>query len=255
VPGPTPHEASFVLSPIVLGQCGVAMSCLLNWGNSIVQNISVVVGDSSIYVNHTYTVDQPEANATLFCYNPVSSASYNTTFILQQQITGLQINTTKQGFPTFSAVSFNLSIVSGTHVTFYIDFGDGFADSYKHPNRLSYLQPYAVNRTYTVPGSYIVDVVAYNKYFSSHTSLTIFVQNPVKDYVFLLPSVLTLPPYSSTLVITPNTANAAATSVSCVWSLGSRTATSECASLEVNAVENMTVAYMRVTSPLASASM
>ena len=245
VSGPTPSVASLLVSPIVAGQCLVTLTCSFNFGDGIVQNKSLAVQDASLYVNHTYTIDVFDITAVTSCTNGLSSISYKAFFIFQQDIVNLQIVAFSSVYSSNVLSYFNISMISGSHVSFFVQFGDGTSHNYTHPNRLSYQSPFQISHTYVSAGSYIVQVKAFNKYYSANTSLSlpVIIQNPIIDYTMKIPSVLTIPPDSYSLTVISNTNIAPATNVTCTWSLGSKSVSSFCIAEDCNDVQYLPMSF------------
>ena len=245
VSGPTPSVASLLVSPIVAGQCLVTLTCSFNFGDGIVQNKSLAVQDASLYINHTYTIDVFDITAVTSCTNGLSSLSYKAFFIFQQEIVNLQITALSSVYSSNVLSYFNISMTSGSHVSFFIQFGDGTSSNYTHPNRLSYQIPFQISHTYVSAGSYIVQVIAFNKYYSANTSLSppVIIQNPIIDYTMKIPSVLTIPPGSYSLTVSPNTNIAPASNVTCTWSLGSKSVSSFCVAEDCNDIQYLPMSF------------
>ena len=245
VSGPNPSVASLLVSPIVAGQCLVSVTCYFDFGDGYVQNKSMEVQDETLYINHTYTIDVFDITAITSCTNDLSSISYDAFFIFQQEIFDLQITALSSVYSSNVLSDFNISMTSGSHVSFFIQFGDGTSHSYTHPNRLSYQSPFQISHTYVSAGNYIVQVIAFNKYYSANTSLSppVIIQNPIIDYTIIIPSVLTIPPGSYSLTVIPNTNIAPASNVTCTWLLGSKSVSSFCTAEDCNDLQYLPMSF------------
>ena len=245
VSGPTPSVASFLVSPIVVGQCLVSVMCHFDFGDGFVLDKFLDVQDAAVYINHTYTIDMSDATAKTYCNNNFSFISDSAFFKFQLEIVDLNITALSSIYSSNVLSYCNISMTSGSHVSFFIQFGDGTSNNYTHPNRLSYQSPFQISHTYVTPGSYIVEVIAFNKYYSANTSLSppIIIQNPIIDYTMKIPSVLTIPPGSYSLTVIPNTNIAPASNVTCTWSLGSKSVSSFCLAEDCNDIKYLPMSF------------
>ena len=242
---PAPNNVSIMINPSSSWKCVTDVICSFNFGDNTTLNVSFIMLNKTLIFYHKYVLDKPEVYASVICSNNYSTADYNEMFILQQNITGLKIITFGFAFSSNSTIYFNISMDTGSDVNFYVDFDDGTSNTCAHFNRLSYEEPYQFSHVYSAPGNYSVQVTAYNKYFSSNVSLfpPIIIQNPLVNYSFVFPHVLTLPPFSQVLSIIPSMSIEPASDVTCKWSLGNISASSACHFLENNLQEDLVITY------------
>ena len=115
----------------------------------------------------------------MICRNRVSNITFTDIVILRENITELVVESIQPGWQTNQLTHMTVTMATGSHVEFDVDFGDSSLQQYVHPNRLSYEDTFAINHTFTSPANYTVNVKAFNKYFSTLNTTVVIVQKEI----------------------------------------------------------------------------
>jgi hypothetical protein len=246
VPAPAPNNVSLIITSYPgVWQCWSNVLCSFSFGDGSISNVTFAIQQAPMYFNHTYTLAQSEVYASVCCYDNFTYVTYQEMFILQQNITQLNVTTTSDVYPSDTLASFKITMSTGSNVVYQVDYGDGTVDTYADPNVYAYQQPFLVNHTYPTPGNYTIRVFANNKYYSANATMPfqITIQNPVMNYTFMFDQVLTIPPSTSVLSIQPDVLMKPATDVTCDWGMATRSGSVYGTELQLNLLQSIVVLY------------
>ncbi|PAA89032.1 hypothetical protein BOX15_Mlig000329g1 [Macrostomum lignano] len=141
----------------------------------------------------TFSEDSPFALANVTCWNQLSSITAAYYVILQQNITSLWFNSSQTVVPTNHTFQLEFSVTTGSHVTYQINLGNGSTFSVTDGQILAWKASESLNLSYESPGLYVITNVASNFHTQSERrSLSVLVQNPVRQLILLAPKFVEL---------------------------------------------------------------
>uniref|UniRef100_A0A1I8GUP3 PKD domain-containing protein n=4 Tax=Macrostomum lignano TaxID=282301 RepID=A0A1I8GUP3_9PLAT len=121
--------------------------------------------------------------------------------ILQENITFLWFNASQTLVQTNQTFQLEFSVVTGSHVSYQLNFGNGSTSFVTDAQMLAWKAPELLNLFYESPGFYQVTVVASNYHTQSEfQSVGVLVQNPVRELVLQAPQFVELSADNASLV-------------------------------------------------------
>ena len=156
---------------------GKAFLCSWNFGDG--SKVQTDDSDLQTTQNHTYskigayTVD-------VNCLNRHGSSFTSTTANVQTQITGLSIHTNSRYLPVNGTAVYIITIQSGSHVGFQVNFDDGMKLQRAKNNRQN--KTLKIKHTFTKAGSFRAEVIACNElgFLVASTDIMLVVQDPIR---------------------------------------------------------------------------
>ena len=217
---PTPVAFSFGLSTVI-SEYYIILWCDFVFGDPDDNHgqTFMELSDAYIYFNHTYISEQPNASASILCFNHVSNTTWEHDIILQEKIMSLEITPNASSGVTFEDSKFNLSMATGSDTEFHVDYGDGSLVDYTHSNVYSSEEDFVVTHVYMEDITFSINVYAYNLYFNSSTVLNYVVQNRVHKLALLGPGYIDFPPGIGDFLIFFTEVIPNPTNVSCNWTV------------------------------------
>ena len=221
IPKVAPADVSFAIKNIkMITSVVIQMTCLIDWGDNSSDILLLNVTEISL-INHTYNDRFTDTQASFNCFNNVSVVSFlSEDIILRDPISGLQIVSQDEAFPTLQSAYFNVSMETGSHTMLLLDFGNGSSVNYTNRNILSSSFVWLISHVYATPGNFTVHVTATNERFQSKSQLQvpIFIQNVISNITIEANSIHHV--YNSSVFeVRDNTEGARPTNVYCRWSV------------------------------------
>lgn len=186
-PGPTDLDVdfSFGLLPSVTSPFPILIWCNMSYDDpsSATTNTAEfgVIDDTPFITSHIYETDRSQSNPSAVCFNHISSTTFSDVVILRENITSLNITAERIAWMTVDEmVLFNVTMATGSHANFYVQYDDGTEENATHPNRISHSEPMNFEHLYQTPANYTITVTAYNEYFQDTTSHVFILQNKVQ---------------------------------------------------------------------------
>lgn len=162
----------------------IYLTCFIDSGHNFsVSKAGILNFTTPFSIEYFYTKDLDAAVAIVTCNNSVSSITGSITFLLQQNITGLNISYEKLIWPSFKNISLTLSLQNGSDVEYDIFFGDGSNITLKSPTIFAYEEPLIIQHTYKIAGVFQTYVLARNTFFnvSSITEYSVMIQHRINN--------------------------------------------------------------------------
>ncbi|CAH1244449.1 PKD1 [Branchiostoma lanceolatum] len=139
--------------------------------NGVTQN-SISTGLSAAGVHHGVfpltKADVGMIKAVVTVYNLITSVTVEHDMEVQEVITGLRGLALADVIPVNTDAIFLLSVLTGSHVTFKLDYGDGKADVFQHPNLFAVSEVTEPIHSYNDSGTYQLIVTAWNNISSAN---------------------------------------------------------------------------------------
>ena len=174
--------------------------------------------------SHYNTRDQLGTNMTLdvVCYNLISSQQLYHVYSMFEVIAGLEVYLQPSVLETGQLASLNISLSNGSDVSFNVSFGDQEIVWQKHPHRLSFRDPFFLNKSYNTQGNYSIHVYAENTVSDYMTNMTdeVVVQNVITDLVLDATNDTIWPPGNVDFNITIGQNQLPIENIHCHWDFG-----------------------------------
>ena len=120
---------------------------------------------------------------------------------------------------TGGQVVFNISVLSGSHVDFLLDYDDGTNESFRHALMFASSYDLYYTHSYENPGEYYPVLYAQNQVSSQNATLPthLLVVTPITMLYVTVPPTAEYPPGTVEIVVSPAYGYAPPTGVMCTW--------------------------------------
>ncbi|XP_078613154.1 polycystin-1-like [Branchiostoma floridae x Branchiostoma japonicum] len=147
--------------------------------------------------------DVGKVKAFLTVYNLITSVTVEHDMEVQEVITGLNGVALEYVIPVNSDAIFLLSVLTGSHVTFQLDYGDSKAEVLQHPNMFAVSEVTEPVHSYNDSGTYKLTVTAWNNVSSAKYDFNkdMTVEYPVGKLYVTINNPFPVPPGIATVMV------------------------------------------------------
>ena len=176
--------------------------------------------------NHSYYNPREKlgTNMTLdvVCYNLVSRQHLYHEYFMYEIIDDMSVYLKPQLLATHQQAQLNISLINGTDVSFNISFGDQHVVWQKHPNHLSFRDPFLMNKSYSAQGNYSITVYAENPVSDNMNNMTdeVVVQNLITDLLLDATNDTIWPPGTVEFNVSIGQSQLPINNIHCFWDFG-----------------------------------
>lgn len=137
----------------------------------------------------------------VFCWNLVSKITARHNFTIMEKISNITLKISSLKVEPFEPINLNLTTLSGSHITFLIDFNDTTKTEIEHPFPVESEKAITLWKIYNDTGNYILTIDAFNKISKVHLKVIIVVQIRIKNLSIITNNKIYWPPGNLTYSI------------------------------------------------------
>ncbi|CAD5126282.1 DgyrCDS14438 [Dimorphilus gyrociliatus] len=162
----------------------IYLSCSIDTGHNFTVNKNGRIQYAKPFlIDYLYTIDVIDAESLIICNNTISNITYSNQFLLQQNVSGLEIGYDVVLWPSFVNVSLTLTLVNGSDVEYDISYGNGVMETVKVHQLYANRQPFVWNYSFPEDGNFLTTAIARNRFFntSAQASNLIKIQHEIQE--------------------------------------------------------------------------
>ncbi|XP_078695242.1 uncharacterized protein LOC144924161 [Branchiostoma floridae x Branchiostoma belcheri] len=214
-----PGQVSFVVSvpPSIIPPTNITIHVEFGDGTSEDRDAFDITTDNPVIIAHQY--DQSavgKMQVSIECLNLVSKKRFDVSVIIQERITGLSTLVSTDRTNVGREVTVDITVATGSHLTFEADFGDGKTQVSSFLSR----KTVTMKHTYNDEGYYKIHFAVSNAFGNFEDEATISVQHPVFGLNMAVNNPVPLPEGLANFVINIPLNVSLPTDTSVHWSFG-----------------------------------